>query len=47
MDFEHSPHAQQLRRRLEDFIARYVLPYNAAWHRSVQDGVYPPLFWKT
>lgn len=44
MDFEHSPHAQQLRRRLEDFIARYVLPYNAAWHRSVQDGVYPPPF---
>ncbi len=23
---------------------RYLLPYNAAWHRSVRDGVYPPPF---
>ena len=25
-------------------MERYVLPYNAAWHRSVLDGVYPPVF---
>ena len=25
-------------------MQRYLLPYNAAWHRSVQDGVYPPPF---
>jgi len=44
MDFAHSPRAQDLRQRLEAFMQRYVLPYNAAWHRSVQDGVYPPPF---
>jgi len=44
MDFAHSPRAQELRQRLEAFMQRYVLPYNAAWHRSVQDGVYPPPF---
>jgi len=25
-------------------MERYVLPYNATWHRSVLDGVYPPVF---
>jgi len=25
-------------------MERYVLPYNAAWHQSVLDGVYPPVF---
>ncbi len=44
MDFAHSPRAQDLRQRLEIFMQRYVLPYNAAWHKSVQDGVYPPPF---
>lgn len=44
MDFAHSPRAQEPRQRLEAFMQCYVLPYNAAWHRSVQDGVYPPLF---
>ncbi len=44
MDFAHSPRAQALRHRLEAFMQRYLLPYNAAWHRSVQDGVYPPPF---
>lgn len=44
MDFAHSPRAQDLRQRLDDFMQRYVLPYNPAWHRSVQDGVYPPPF---
>lgn len=44
MDFAPSPRAQDLRQRLEAFMQRYLLPYNAAWHRSVQDGVYPPPF---
>ena len=44
MDFAPTPHAQALRQRLEAFMQRYLLPYNAAWHRSVQDGVYPPPF---
>jgi len=44
MDFAHSPRAQDLRQRLEAFMQRYVLPYNAAWHQSVQYGIYPPPF---
>ena len=44
MDFEYSPAVQARRQRLEDFIDRYVLPYNGAWHRSVAEGVYPPPF---
>ena len=44
MDFAHSPRAQALRLQLEAFMQRYLLPYNAAWHRSVQDGIYPPPF---
>ncbi len=44
MDFAHSPQALDLRRRMEDFLRRYVLPYNAAWHGAVLDGVYPPPF---
>jgi acyl-CoA dehydrogenase len=44
MDFAHSPRAQALRLKLEAFMQRYLLPYNAAWHRSIQDGIYPPPF---
>ena len=44
MDFAHSPRAQDLRQRLESFMQRYLLPYNAAWHASVQAGVFPPPF---
>jgi len=44
MDFDISPRARALSLRLETFMERYVLPYNAAWHRSVLDGVYPPVF---
>ena len=44
MDFAHSPRAQALRLQLEAFMQRYLLPYNAAWHRSVQAGIYPPPF---
>ena len=44
MDFTPSPLALQLRNRLQAFIDRYVLPYNAAWHAAVQAGDYPPPF---
>ena len=44
MEFDISPRARALSFRLEAFMERYVLPYNAAWHRSVLDGVYPPVF---
>ena len=42
MDFAHSSTAQALRQRLVAFMHQYLLPYNAAWHKSVQDGIYPP-----
>ena len=44
MNFEHSPAAQALQRQLSAFMARYLLPHNAAWHQAVQQGVYPPPF---
>ncbi|MDY0106351.1 MAG: acyl-CoA dehydrogenase family protein [Giesbergeria sp.] len=44
MDFAHTPRAQALRQRLDAFMQRYLLPHNPAWHRSVQEGVYPPPF---
>ena len=44
MDFHHSPRALALRQQLEAFMQQYLLPYNAAWHRSVQEGIYPPPF---
>ena len=44
MDFEYSAQVQALRLRLQDFIDRYVLPFNGAWHRSVKEGVFPPPF---
>jgi acyl-CoA dehydrogenase len=44
MDFNHSPGALALRLQLEAFMQQYLLPYNAAWHRSVQEGIYPPPF---
>jgi acyl-CoA dehydrogenase len=44
MDFGYSDRAQAFRQRLDDFIDRYLLPYNAAWHQSVAQGIYPPPF---
>lgn len=44
MDFHHSPRALALRLQLNAFMQQYLLPYNAAWHRSVQEGIYPPPF---
>lgn len=44
MDFDISPKVQALSQQLQAFIDRYLLPYNAAWHQSVAQGVYPPPF---
>ncbi|MCO5111883.1 MAG: acyl-CoA dehydrogenase family protein [Burkholderiaceae bacterium] len=44
MDFALSPRARDLQQRLDAFVLRYLLPHNAAWHRAVQDGVFPPPF---
>jgi len=44
MDFSVSPATQALVHRLQAFIDRYVLPYNAAWHQAVETGDYPPAF---
>ncbi len=44
MNFEHSPLAQALQQHMGEFMQRYVLPHNAAWHQSVQQGIYPPPF---
>lgn len=42
MDFEPSPKARAWLQQLEAFIDRFVLPYNAAWHRCAAEGVPPP-----
>ena len=44
MNFAHSPRTQALRAQLQAFMERFLLPYNGAWHRSVQQGAYPPPF---
>ena len=44
MNFEYPPQVRALRQRLDDFFSRYVLPFNAAWHQSVANGVFPPPF---
>ncbi len=44
MDFAPSPLAALWTERSAQFMARYVLPYNAAWYQSIQQGVYPPPF---
>jgi acyl-CoA dehydrogenase len=42
MDFEPSPTARDWLQRLEAFMERFVLPYNASWHRCAAEGVAPP-----
>ncbi len=44
MNFDYPAPVLALRQRLEDFMARYVLPYNAAWHQAVAQGEFPPPF---
>jgi acyl-CoA dehydrogenase len=38
MDFEPSPRAREWLRRLQEFLDRFVLPHNAAWHREAAAG---------
>ena len=44
MDFSPSLRARQWHERLQAFMQRYLLPYNAAWHQAVKTGDYPPPF---
>lgn len=44
MDFSTSIKAQDWLERLNAFINKYLLPYNAAWHEAVNNGKYPPPF---
>jgi acyl-CoA dehydrogenase len=44
MDFSTSDKAKDWLQRLQAFMRQYILPYNAAWHQSVQAGDYPPAF---
>ena len=44
MDFDYPASTLALRQRLDEFMARYLLPYNGAWHQSVAQGIYPPPF---
>ena len=44
MDFSPSSTARAWQARLAAFMDRYLLPYNAAWHASVAQGVFPPPF---
>lgn len=44
MDFSPSPQARQWHQRLQAFMDRYLLPYNAAWHQSVKNDEFPPPF---
>lgn len=41
MDFQYSGKVQRLQRQLQDFMNRYVLPHNRAWHAQAEAGVYP------
>jgi acyl-CoA dehydrogenase len=42
MDFELSSTARDWLQRLDAFIERFVLPYNANWHRCAADNEPPP-----
>ena len=44
MDFSPSAPSRLWLQKAEAFLARDVLPHNAAWHQSVADSVYPPAF---
>ena len=44
MDFSPTEKALKWRHQLQEFMQRYVLPYNAAWHHAARQGEYPPPF---
>jgi acyl-CoA dehydrogenase len=41
MDFEPSPRTREWLCRLQDFLDRFVLPHNPAWHREAAEGRHP------
>jgi acyl-CoA dehydrogenase len=41
MDFAPSPRAAEWLQRLHQFLDRYVLPYNPAWHACAAEGTWP------
>jgi acyl-CoA dehydrogenase len=43
MNFDRSPRAAEWLGRLQAFVDRYLLPYNAAWHAAAASGT-PPEF---
>ena len=44
MDFADSALSRDMRQRLDAFIDRYLLPYNAAWHAAAARGESTPPF---
>jgi acyl-CoA dehydrogenase len=44
MDFAYTPKVEELRRRVRDFLDRYIVPANPAWLQATERGVYPPPF---
>jgi acyl-CoA dehydrogenase len=44
MKFEYPPQVRPWCQRLEDFMDRFVLPSDAAWHQLLANGVFPPPF---
>ncbi|HEX7850616.1 MAG TPA: acyl-CoA dehydrogenase family protein [Sphingomonas sp.] len=41
MDFEYSPHVEELRGRMNAFLDAYVLPQNRAWAHETEKGRFP------
>lgn len=41
MDFNYTDRVNDLRAQVEDFLDRYMLPYNAEWQRETQAGRFP------
>lgn len=45
MDFRHSSRVEELRERLEIFMADRIVPRLADWRRETEQGSYPPSFY--
>ncbi len=44
MNFDHSPKVEELRRRLSDFMAEYIVPRIRPHHDEIKAGVFPVSF---
>ena len=38
MDFAYTPQVEELRRQLQAFMDKHILPRNRQWHREVKQG---------